>query len=109
MIEPKPTAAAGSEGPTGAGPGPLGPDALESLGRMIDTFVMATVETLCAADAAAPSLRRSATHRRRVARVMADLEEVEASVTLLRAMWALERRRLASVQGGVPAPGGLPA
>jgi hypothetical protein len=105
MLEPTPTAAVGPEGPTGAGS--LDPAALEFLGRMIDTFVMTTVETLCAADAAAPALRDSAMHRTRVAKVMADLEEVEASVVRLRAMWAVESGRLAPVQGGLPSPGGL--
>lgn len=104
MLEPTPTAAGE---PTGAGPESFDRGTLDVLGRMIDTFVMATVETLCAADAAAPELRQSATHRRRVARVMADLEEVEASVTRLRAMWAVESGRLAFVQGGLPSSGGL--
>jgi hypothetical protein len=65
-------------------------DALETLGRTIDTFVLATVETLCAADAAAPALRASLVHKSRIARVIADLEEVEAAVLKLRAMWATE-------------------
>ncbi len=69
-------------------------DALETLGEMIDTFVLATVETLCAADAAAPGLRNSPIHKSRVAKVMADLEEVEAAVVKLRAMWATEAASL---------------
>ncbi len=104
MLDPTPTAATG---PKGAGPGPLDSQTLEFLGRMIDTFVMATVEALCAADAVSPALRESPVHRTRVAKVMADLEDVEASVLRLRAMWAVESGRLAPVQGGLPAPGGL--
>jgi hypothetical protein len=37
---------------------------------------------------------------------MADIEEVEASVVRLRAMWAVESGRLAPVPGGAAIPGG---
>jgi hypothetical protein len=106
MIETTSTASTEGCRETAGGPSAFDPGTLECLGRMIDTFVMATVETLCAADAVAPSLRDSASHRRRVAKVMADIEEVEASVVRLRAMWAVESGRLAPVPGGAAIPGG---
>ncbi|CAG0955580.1 MAG: hypothetical protein F9K19_10820 [Rhizobiaceae bacterium] len=90
MAEPSPIATSAADGAAPSAAVRFDRDALETLGRMIDTFVLATVETLCAADAAAPGLRNSPVHKSRVAKVMADLEDVEAAVVKLRAMWAAE-------------------
>lgn len=107
MLETTSTASVGGCRKTAGAPSTFNPATLEVLGRMIDTFVLATVETLCAADASSPALRDSPVHRARVAKVMADLEEVEAAVVRLRAMWAVESGGLAPVSGGGPAmPGG---
>lgn len=107
MLETSPAAAVETRGTTEGVPSTFNPATLEVLGRMIDTFVLTTVETLCAADASSPALRDSPVHRTRVAKVMADLEEVEAAVVRLRAMWAVESGGLAPVPGGGPAmPGG---
>lgn len=106
MFETTP-AAGTSDDPSAAAGRVLDVAALDTLGRMIDTFVMATVETLCAADRAAPELRHSDFHRNRVEKVMADLEEVEATVGRLRAMWAVESGRLAPMAGGRSAADGL--